>query len=104
LTQAEGESSILETIFDGRLNYTQELVRMGANISVVNPHKALVKGPTPLKARDIDGPDIRAGLAFLLAASVAEGKSTIGNANLIDRGYERIEEKLRGLGLPIQRS
>lgn len=103
LTQAEGESSILETVFDGRLNYTQELVRMGAHIEVVNPHKALIKGPTPLKARDIDGPDIRAGLAFLLAAAVADGRSKIGNAHLIDRGYERIEEKLKALGLSIER-
>lgn len=104
LSQAEGESSILETVFDGRLNYTQELVRMGAHIEVVNPHKALIKGPTPLKARDIDGPDIRAGLAFLLAAAVADGRSKIGNAHLIDRGYERIEEKLKALGLSIERT
>lgn len=103
LTQADGESSILETIFDGRLNYAQELVRMGARIDVVNPHKALIKGPTPLKARDIDGPDIRAGLAFLLAAALADGVSHIGNAHLIDRGYERIEEKMRSLGLSIER-
>ena len=103
LTQAEGESSVLETVFDGRLNYTQELVRMGANISVVNPHKALIKGPTALKARDIDGPDIRAGLAFLLAAALADGTSNIGNAHLIDRGYEDIEQKLKNLGLSIKR-
>ncbi|MEK7613842.1 MAG: UDP-N-acetylglucosamine 1-carboxyvinyltransferase [Patescibacteria group bacterium] len=103
LTQAEGESSILETIFDGRLNYTQELVRMGADISVVNPHKALIKGPSLLKARDIDGPDIRAGLAFLLAAATASGTSKIGNAHLIDRGYEAIDEKLSALGLSIKR-
>ncbi|MFQ5541118.1 MAG: UDP-N-acetylglucosamine 1-carboxyvinyltransferase, partial [Candidatus Paceibacteria bacterium] len=87
LTQASGESSILETVFDGRLNYAAELVRMGADIQVVNPHKALIKGPSALKARDIDGPDIRAGLAFLLAAAVADGESRIGNAHLIDRGY-----------------
>lgn len=103
LTQAEGESSLLETVFDGRLNYTHDLVRMGADIQVWNPHKATIKGPTPLKARDIDGPDIRAGLAFLLAASVADGTSKIGNAHLIDRGYERIEEKLQSLGLGIKR-
>lgn len=104
LTQADGESSVLETVFDGRLNYTQELSRMGAHIDVVNPHKALIKGSTPLKARDIDGPDIRAGLAFLLAAAAADGPSRIGNAHLIDRGYERIEEKLGALGVSIQRA
>lgn len=103
MTQAEGESSILETIFDGRLNYAQELVRMGASIEVVNPHKAIIKGPSRLKARDIDGPDIRAGLAFLLAAALADGTSRIGNAHLIDRGYERIEEKMSALGLSIKR-
>jgi len=103
LTQAEGESSVLETVFDGRLNYASELVRMGANISVVNPHKAIIKGPTPLKARNIDGPDIRAGLAFLLAAAIATGGSTISNAHLIDRGYEKIEKKLGALGLSIER-
>ena len=103
LTQAEGESSILETIFDGRLNYAAELVRMGADIEVVNPHKAIIKGPTPLKAREIMGPDIRAGLAFLLAAAIADGDSTIGNANFIDRGYEKIEEKLKAVGLSIRR-
>jgi len=103
LTQVEGESSVIETIFDGRLNYVDDLVRMGADVRVWNPHKAIVKGPTPLKARDIDGPDIRAGLAFLLAAAVAVGQSRIGNAGLIDRGYAKIEEKLSGLGLNIKR-
>ncbi|PIR85395.1 UDP-N-acetylglucosamine 1-carboxyvinyltransferase [Candidatus Kaiserbacteria bacterium CG10_big_fil_rev_8_21_14_0_10_45_20] len=103
LTQAEGESSILETVFDGRLNYTAELVRMGADIQIWNPHKATIKGKTDLKARDIDGPDIRAGLAFLLAASIAEGKSRIGNAHLIDRGYGSIEKKLSAVGLSISR-
>lgn len=103
LTQAAGESSILETIFDGRLNYVPELVRMGAQIEVVNPHKAIVKGPASLKGRDIMGPDIRAGLAFILAAAIAEGDSTIGNAHLIDRGYASIEKKLSRLGLAIKR-
>lgn len=103
LTQAEGESSILETVFDGRLNYTSELVRMGADIHVWNPHRAVIKGKTPLKARDIDGPDIRAGLAFILAATIAEGTSRIGNAHLIDRGYAGIEHKLRGVGVQIER-
>ena len=103
LTQADGESDLIESIFDGRLNYTAELVRMGANIEVVNPHKAIIKGTSTLKARDIDGPDIRAGLAFLLAAAIADGESRIGNAHLIDRGYEMIETKLTAVGLPIRR-
>jgi UDP-N-acetylglucosamine 1-carboxyvinyltransferase len=103
LTQAAGESSILETIFDGRLNYTSELVRMGANIQLGNPHKAVIKGPALLKARDIDGPDIRAGLAFILAGIIAEGQTKVGNAHLVDRGYEKIEERLRALGVSITR-
>lgn len=103
LTQATGESTILETIFDGRLNYTSELVRMGAKIDLANPHKATVKGPTPLSARDIDGPDIRAGLAFILAAIIADGTSRVGNAHLVDRGYEKIEERLRALGVTMTR-
>lgn len=104
LTQAEGESTIYETIFDGRLNYVQELIGMGANIQLVNPHRAIVKGPSALRSRDIDGPDIRAGLAFILAAAIAEGTSHVGNAHLMDRGYEAIEKRLAGVGLSIQRT
>ncbi|XKT74325.1 MAG: UDP-N-acetylglucosamine 1-carboxyvinyltransferase [Patescibacteria group bacterium UBA2163] len=104
LTQAEGESAVVETIFDGRLNYIDDLVTMGADIRIWNPHKATVKGPTPLKARDIDGPDIRAGLAFLLAGAVASGTSRIGNAHLIDRGYQQIEQKFQSLGATIERT
>lgn len=103
LTQAEGESTVVETIFNGRLNYTAELVSMGAKIAVVNPHRATVKGKTPLKARDIDGPDIRAGLAFVLAAAIADGTSHVGNAHLVDRGYEAIEKRLASVGLSISR-
>lgn len=103
LTQAEGESSVIESIFDGRLMYTAELVGMGADIEIMSPHRAIVKGPTPLKARDIVGPDIRAGLAFVLAAAIADGTSHVGNAHLVDRGYQRIEERLKPLGLDISR-
>lgn len=103
LTQASGESTVLETIFDGRLNYVSELVRMGADIQLWNPHKASVRGTTSLKARDINGPDIRAGLAFILAAVAADDVSHIGNARLIDRGYENIENKLSAVGVSIKR-
>jgi UDP-N-acetylglucosamine 1-carboxyvinyltransferase len=103
LTQAEGESTVLETIFDGRLNYVTDLVRMGADVRLWNPHKATVKGKTSLKARDIDGPDIRAGLAFVLASVIADGISKIGNTHLIDRGYESIEKKLSDVGVSITR-
>lgn len=104
LTQAVGESAVRETVFDGRLNYTTELVSMGADIKVWNPHRAEVKGPTPLKARDINGPDIRAGLAYILAAAIADGTSHVGNANLVDRGYSHIENRLQAVGLSITRN
>lgn len=103
LTQADGQSVLIESIFDGRLRYTEELVRMGASIEMVSPHRAQVMGQTPLRAAAIDTPDIRAGLAFILAAVAAEGTSRVGRAELIDRGYERIEDRLSAIGVPIYR-
>lgn len=103
LTQAEGESVVFETIFEGRLNYIQDLVRMGADITPVGNHRVIIKGPRTLKGRELEGPDIRAGLAYVLAALVAEGPSVVHNAYHIDRGYERVEEKLRALGAQIAR-
>lgn len=102
-TQAEGEATILETIFDGRFRYADDLVRMGADITVMNPHKILIRGPRALTSKELEGPDLRAGLAYILAATVAEGTSTVSNAYVIDRGYERIEERLQKLGLSIRR-
>src|SRR3989344_1210215 len=103
LTQCTGEATILETIFDGRFRYADDLIRMGADITVMNPHKILIKGPTPLSRKELESPDLRGGLAYIIAAAVAEGVSTIDNAYLIDRGYERIEERLQTLGLNIKR-
>ena len=103
LTQVSGESLVNETIFEGRLNYTTDLNRMGADIKMWDAHRALIKGPTLLKGKELDGPDIRAGLAYILAAIVAEGESTINNAYFIDRGYERIEERLQKIGVKIKR-
>lgn len=103
LTQAHGDSVMIESIFDGRLKYTEELVKMGANITQVSPHRVNIVGPSSFRAADIDTPDIRAGLAFMLAAIIGTGRSTIGNAHLIDRGYERIEERLRNVGVQITR-
>ncbi|MDE1925214.1 MAG: UDP-N-acetylglucosamine 1-carboxyvinyltransferase [Patescibacteria group bacterium] len=103
LTQAAGESTMFETIWGGRLGYTQDLIKMGADITLWNPQQISIKGKTPLRGHELESPDIRAGLAFLLAAAVAEGKSTIGNIYHIDRGYERIEERLQKLGLNIKR-
>ena len=103
LTQVTGESFIHETIFEGRLNYTADLEKMGADIKMWDSHRALVKGPTLLKGKELDGPDIRAGLAYILAAIIAEGESVINNAYFIDRGYERIEERLQKIGVKIKR-
>ena len=103
LTQCTGEATILETIFDGRFRYADDLIRMGADITVMNPHKILIKGSRSLSRKELESPDLRGGLAYIIAAAVAEGTSTIDNAYLIDRGYERIEERLQNLGLNIKR-
>jgi UDP-N-acetylglucosamine 1-carboxyvinyltransferase len=103
LSQCIGEATILETIFDGRFRYTDDLVRMGANITVMNPHKILIKGPRTLTCKDLESPDLRGGLAYIIAGAVAQGTTTIDNAYLIDRGYEHIEERLQKIGLHIQR-
>ena len=103
MTQAHGESIIFETVFDGRLNYVDDLNRMGAKISPLDPHRVLVHGPTPLRGRKIESPDLRAGLAFVMAALIAKGESIVKNIYQIDRGYEKIEERLQKLGASIQR-
>jgi UDP-N-acetylglucosamine 1-carboxyvinyltransferase len=103
LTQAEGESLVHETIFDGRLFFTDKLNAMGAKITLLDPHRAIVRGKTALRGKHLESPDIRAGLALVIAALAAEGESVIENVYQIDRGYERIEERLRDLGANIQR-
>lgn len=103
LTQTAGESRVFETVFEGRLNYTEDLVRMGADITLWNPHQASVKGVTALHGTTLESPDIRAGLAFLIAALIAKGESTLENVYHIDRGYARIEERFQALGADIRR-
>lgn len=103
LTQAEGESFIFETIYEGRLNYLETLAFMGAKVKVLDSHRAIIYGKTPLKGREMDSPDLRAGLAYLLAAIVAKGQSIVHNAYYIDRGYEDIEVRLSKLGVDIKR-
>ncbi len=103
MTQAKGQSMIFETVFEGRLNYIEDLNRMGASITPCDPHRILVHGPTPLHGREIESPDLRAGLAFVIAALVARGESRIKNIYQIDRGYEKIEERLQKLGANITR-
>jgi len=103
LTQAEGQSFLFETIFEGRLNYLEALNRMGANAKILDAHRAIIVGPTPLEGREIESPDLRAGLAYVLAAVIASGESIVNNVQYIDRGYERVEERLRSLGVDITR-
>jgi len=103
LTQIEGRSMIFETLFEGRLNYLFELEKMGAKINISNPYVAYIDGPTKLKGCSIASCDIRAGAAMVLASLIADGVTEITNINYIDRGYERLDEKLNNLGAKIQR-
>ncbi|MEK7538992.1 MAG: UDP-N-acetylglucosamine 1-carboxyvinyltransferase [Patescibacteria group bacterium] len=104
LTQAEGESMVFETIFEGRLNYVEALSSMGASIVTMDPHRVLVRGTTSLKGRNLKSPDLRAGLAFVIAAVIAKGESVIHNVDTtIDRGYEDIEDRLRAIGVEVER-
>jgi UDP-N-acetylglucosamine 1-carboxyvinyltransferase len=102
-TQARGTVLIFEKMFESRLFFVDKLVSMGARIILCDPHRAVVTGPARLYAQQMSSPDIRAGMAMLLAALCAEGTSTIGNIGEIDRGYERIDERLRSLGAHIER-
>ncbi len=102
-TQAEGTILIHEKLFESRLFFVDKLISMGARIVLCDPHRAVVVGPAPLHGGTMESPDIRAGMALLLASLSARGKSVIGNVGQIDRGYERIDERLRALGARIQR-
>lgn len=104
LTQVSGESMVFETIFEGRLNYVESLERMGAQITTMDTHRVMIKGPSTLRGKVLESPDLRAGLAFVIAAIIAEGDSVIHNVYNIDRGYERLEERLRGIGVDIRRT
>ncbi|MBI4919964.1 UDP-N-acetylglucosamine 1-carboxyvinyltransferase [Candidatus Azambacteria bacterium] len=103
MTQTEGISLIHETIYDGRLFYTDILNQMGADIVMADPHRVIVRGPSPLYGKKIISPDIRAGMALLIAALLAKGQSVINNIYQIDRGYCKIDERLRALGADIKR-
>jgi UDP-N-acetylglucosamine 1-carboxyvinyltransferase len=102
-TQAEGEVLIFEKMFENRLFFVDKLVAMGARITLCDPHRAIVSGPSRLHGERVESPDIRAGMAMLIAALAADGTSEIGNIRQIDRGYEQIDERLRGLGAQIER-
>jgi UDP-N-acetylglucosamine 1-carboxyvinyltransferase len=102
-TQAEGSVIIHEKMFENRLFFTDKLQLMGAAITICDPHRAIVVGPRPLRGERMESPDIRAGMAMLIAALCADGITEIGNVRQIDRGYERIDERLRALGAQIER-
>ena len=102
-TQAQGTVLIFEKMFENRLFFVDKLVNMGARIILCDPHRAVVNGPAKLYGERMESPDIRAGMAMLIASLCAEGTSTIGNIGQIDRGYERIDERLRALGAAIER-
>jgi UDP-N-acetylglucosamine 1-carboxyvinyltransferase len=102
-TQADGEILIFEKMFENRLFFVDKLVAMGARITLCDPHRAIVSGPSRLHGERVESPDIRAGMAMLIAALAAEGSSEIGNIRQIDRGYEQIDDRLRGLGAQIER-
>lgn len=102
-TQASGTVLMHQWMFESRLYFTDRLIEMGARIIVADPHRAVVTGPSSLRGARLQSPDIRAGMALLMAALCAEGPSSIANIGQIDRGYERIDDKLRDLGAHIER-
>ncbi|HZN97162.1 MAG TPA: UDP-N-acetylglucosamine 1-carboxyvinyltransferase [Gemmatimonadales bacterium] len=102
-TQCSGMLLVFEKMFESRLFFVDKLIGMGARIVLCDPHRAVISGPSPLKGGTVESPDIRAGMAMLLAALAAEGPSTIHNVGQIERGYERIDERLRALGAQIER-
>jgi UDP-N-acetylglucosamine 1-carboxyvinyltransferase len=102
-TQSKGTMIFHEKMFEGRMFFTDKLMAMGANIVLCDPHRAVVTGPTPLSSAHMSSPDLRAGMAILMAAVIAKGSSRIDNIYQIERGYYRIEEKLRALGVSITR-
>jgi UDP-N-acetylglucosamine 1-carboxyvinyltransferase len=102
-TQMSGSILFHDWMFSGRMYFTDKLVGMGARIILCDPYRCLIQGPNTLYAEDLESPDIRAGMALLLATLAAKGQSTIRNVRQIDRGYERVDEKLRLLGANVLR-
>ena len=102
-TQSAGNVLFHDWMYEGRMYFTDKLTSMGAQIVLCDPHRCIVNGPSELFSGNVDSPDIRAGLALVLAALAAKGESVIRNVVQIDRGYERIDEKLRSLGANIIR-
>ncbi len=103
LTQAKGKSAIHDPLYENRLNYVLQLRKMGADIEVVDPHRAFVFGPTALQGISVESLDIRAGASLVEAGLMAEGETVIENINQIDRGHEKLEERLQLIGADIKR-
>ncbi len=104
MTQAHGSCIIHETIYDRRLLFTDMLSQMGANITMCDPHRVTVNGPTQLYGKTLTSPDLRAGISMIIAAIIAHGQTTIDNIYQIDRGYENIDQRLKNLGVKIKRT
>lgn len=102
-TQCDGMVLVFEKMFESRLFFVDKLVGLGARLLLCDPHRVVISGPSPLRGGVVESPDIRAGMAMLLAALAAQGESEIHNIGQIDRGYERIDERLRALGAQIER-
>ena len=102
-TQAIGDTLIFDTIFEGRFNYINELARMGARAKILDQHQAVISGPTKLKGKKITSFDLRAGASLIIAGLLADEKTIINNIYQVDRGYEKIEERLKKLGADIKR-
>jgi len=102
-TQCQGTSLVKDPMYEGRMGYIQELTKMGANAIVADPHRVIITGPTPLYGQEIRALDLRAGATLILAGLIARGETTINQAEIIDRGYEKIDERLAKLGAKIKR-
>jgi UDP-N-acetylglucosamine 1-carboxyvinyltransferase len=102
-TQSPGSTLIHDPLYEGRLKYLEELNKMGAEIIICDPHRAIINGPTKLYGAELGTIDLRGGASLVIAGLLAQGKTIIKNIGQIDRGYERIEEKLRKLGADIRR-
>jgi UDP-N-acetylglucosamine 1-carboxyvinyltransferase len=102
-TQSHGSVLFHDWMYPSRMFFIDKLVNMGAQIVLCDPHRSIVQGPTTLYAETMDSPDIRAGMSMVLAALAANGESVIRNVAQIDRGYEKIDKKLRALGARIER-
>jgi UDP-N-acetylglucosamine 1-carboxyvinyltransferase len=102
-TQAEGTTMVHEWMYDGRLGYVHELSKMGAKVKILDPHRAEITGPTPLRGTNVSSLDVRSGMVMIIASLVAEGTSTLHDIEHVDRGYEHIEMMLKRLGADIER-